>query len=66
MKQKMFFLHSAGSMGLSVWKGFGSHGVSEFFCFFFCHPPLPILPRPPTLDVFFGQLWLLLYLVSVS
>ena len=53
MKQKMCFSHSAGSTGLSVWRDFGSHGVSEFF--FFGHPPLPILPRPPTRhDLFFG------------
>ena len=40
MKQKMFFLHSAGSMGLSVWKGFGSHGVSSTIAY----PALPTHP----------------------
>ena len=49
MKQKMFFFsHSAGSMGLSVWRGFGSHGVSEVFCFFLFLPSTIAYPAPPT------------------
>ena len=45
MKQKMFFSDSPGSMGLSVWKGFGSHGVSE--CFFFLQSTIAY-PASPT------------------
>lgn len=48
MKQKMFFSHSAGSVGLNVWKGFGSHGVSEFFCLLFFFLPSTIAYPAPT------------------
>ena len=49
------FSHTAGSMGSSVRGVFRSHGVSEFSCFC-CLPPVPDLPHPPTLHVFFGWL----------
>lgn len=46
MKQKMFFSHLAGSMGLSIWRGFGSCGVSEFFFLpsTIAYPALPTHP----------------------
>ena len=52
-KRKTFFSHTAGSMGSSVRGILRSRGVSEFSCFCYL-PPLPELPRPPTLHVFFG------------
>ena len=47
------FSHTGGSMGLSVPGVFRSRGVPKFSCFC-CLPPLPDLPRPLTLHVFFG------------
>ena len=52
-KLKTFFSHTVGSISSSVRGVFTSRGVSEFSCFC-CLPPLPDLPRPPTLHVFFG------------
>ena len=51
-KRKTFFSHTAGSMGSSVRGILRSRGVSEFSCFCYL-PPLPELPRPPTVHVFF-------------
>ena len=47
MKQKMFFSHLVGSMGLSIWRGFGSCGVSEFFFFLPSTIAYPALPTHP-------------------
>ena len=52
-KLKTFFSHTVGSISSSVRGVFTSRGVSEFSCFC-CLPPLPDLPRPTTLHVFFG------------
>ena len=55
MKQKMCFSHSAGSTGLSVWRDFGSHGVSEFFFFLAIHHCLSCPAHPPVMICFLGN-----------
>ena len=45
--RKTFFSHTAGSLGTGLRGGFQVTWLIR--CpFFFCHPPLPDMPRPPT------------------
>ena len=46
-KRKMFFSHTAGSLGTGV-RGVSGHMACVRFKFLFCHLPLPDMPRPPT------------------
>ena len=55
MKQKMFFSHSAVSIGLSVWRGFGSHLVCQSSFFFFAVHHCLSCPAHPPLMCFLGS-----------
>ena len=46
-KRKMFFSHTAGSLGTGVQRGFRSRGLLCRFQFLFCDPSLPDMPHPP-------------------
>ena len=64
MKQNMFFSHSAVSIGLSVWRGFGSHLVCQSSFFFL--PSTIAYPVPPTHPwcVFWVALVVIVYSLS--
>ena len=55
MKQNMFFSHSAVSIGLSVWRGFGSHLVCQNSFFFFAVHQCLSCPAHPPLMCFLGS-----------